>query len=144
MASIYVAGPVVRGDQPNQDVKQLYRHISEVCKNAGWDVMLPRLDHSLDELDAPDFTSEVFRRIRSSAGVVSVLVKNDRSVPIEAVAAAFYKKPQVLVVESPERAPRLLKGLPLVEGMVDFGDTTQVRRALTRLVKAQDEPRARA
>ena len=142
MASVYVAGPVLRGDQPREGVKQIYRHISEVCKAAGWDAMLPRLDHSLDELEAPDFTSAIFRRIRSSEGVVSVLVEDDRSVPIEAAAAAFYKKPQVLIVESLQRAPRLLKGLPFVEGMVDFSDTTQVRSALSRLVRSEAEPRA--
>lgn len=117
--SVYVAGPVVAG--PFDRMAGLYEAIQSEAENVGMSASLPVRDADLDLLSPEQFVVAVTERIRSAQSVVTILPRNDQSVPVEAALAAALGKRQVLVLDATD-APRMIVGLPGIVGSVRVED----------------------
>jgi hypothetical protein len=96
------------------------------------------------KLSPPDFFRAVSEMIKSSDGVITVLVDADQSGPVEATIASSVRKPQC-IVDGSSGAVRLLKGLPGITEVSKIATAdleAQVRGTVERFLKTLNSRKA--
>lgn len=133
MATIYIVGPVPRSGATGQALHDFYGLVERELASFGWAAAPPRSEGELQRMSPEVFAREIFQRIKDSDGMVTVLAEGDQSAPVEATFGAVNGKKQLIVADSPERVPRIIRGLPNVIGVVSHLNTTDVRRGVAQL-----------
>jgi hypothetical protein len=131
----YVSGPVVDEVDKRDVLGRVYLTIERVLK--GHDVSLPLRSRDLDGLAPVEFVKTIDGLIGSSNAVITVLVDNDQSGPVEATIASHRLKPQCMMDMS-AGAARLLRGLPQVTEVARITPQdleAQVTQAVERFLK---------
>jgi len=118
MTTVYIAGPVFRGKSEEQDeaeeVGQLYKKIKKRLGEAGFEVKIPAIEATLDQLEATRFVESISDRIKQADYVVTILGRENHSSAAESVVASFLEKRQVVMGRPGKRLPRMIQGLPYV------------------------------
>jgi nucleoside 2-deoxyribosyltransferase len=138
MKSVYVAGPVVRPSMWGElsGVRQMYREMHDQFQISGWEVQLPVSEFELESSRPREFYEEIAARIDASDVVISVLPEVNPSSGIESTMAAFMNKPHFIVTRAKNAVPRLLRGLPNLEGIFKM---EEVQKILAELMRLEDE-----
>ena len=144
---VYVSGPPV--DQLSN--KSLPETVYEIIQKASKDLFevdLPIRTESLSKLPPSEFFAAISRRIDSADGVITLLIPDDQSTPVEAATAAQSGKIQSIVMTFD--GPRLVVGLPNVVDVVKLDKTdlaAQINSVVSQLairLNPRSNPRGRS
>ena len=132
MASIYIAGPVLRafGAAPPPWASGLYRLILDSASRLRVEVILPESAPALEEMPAERFYQAIEERIQSAGAGITIFAAPDASAAVEAALLAHFGKPQLILAERTRDVPRLVRGLPQVSRVIGLDELVDVAGAV--------------
>jgi hypothetical protein len=106
----------------------------------GCQVLLPRVAPELQAREPSELFHAIRKGVGGTAALIAIFTPGDVSVAIETTMAAVDGKKIVLVAETPEDVPRLLRGLPgaTVMGPEEFERTFM--DTIEKLVRSEPSP----
>jgi|SRR5215471_13089731 len=141
MATIYVAGPVLRVPDiaDAEALDRIYSMIGETAQSSRLEPRFPEPEYSLDRAAPKEFYGEISSRIEEADAVITVLSPFDLSAASESTIAAIQGKQQLLVLNGLDHAPRILEGMPSMT-VVSAENDKELSRALRKFMEAQAPP----
>jgi nucleoside 2-deoxyribosyltransferase len=144
MASVYVAGPVVRGgEELPRWVEATYEQAYQVIGLFHAEAVMPHSERQLENMAPEVFYSEIERRISSADTAIVIFTGEDVSAGIEATMASLKGKKVMIVSDKLAHVPRLLGALPNLVNTVEFSDKQAVFSAVTAFLQETLRGRAR-
>jgi hypothetical protein len=148
MASLYVAGPVIRGllNSLPPSIATIYRLIFQAAERLNIDAKLPEATLEMELANPERFFEGTVEAIESSDAAITVFTGSDVSAGCEATIAALSHKRQLFIVEDQTNVPRLLRGLPGVVEVASAKEPDVLAAKILEFMKDHiqgDEPRER-
>jgi hypothetical protein len=126
MATIYIAGPVIRNGLTKPDwVKPIYDEIRTATGTRA-ELRFPDSEPHLDSAPAAEFLAEILKRIEDADALIGVYTRESASGPVEMAFAGMLQKPQLILALQTSEVPRLIVGL----SKVTVKDTVSVSEAV--------------
>jgi hypothetical protein len=130
MATIYIAGPVIRNGMTKPDwVKPVYDQIRTATGTQA-ELRFPDLEPYLDSAPAAEFRAEILKRIKDADALIGVYTRESASGPVEMAFAGMLQKPQLVLAQQTGDVPRLIAGL----ANVTVKNTAQVSKAVSEFL----------
>jgi len=149
MATVYVAGPVIRkSHEPHWRDKMFpgwrkahdlwltsaYEGIAMASNEVGFDLVLPHSEAQLEGAKPALFCNVIQERLNKCTLAVIVFTAGDVSAAVEAAMASMMEKRQLILADDFKQLPRLLLGLPGVRA-VHGGDPAQILHEVRSFLK---------
>lgn len=138
MATVHVVGPVVRDSRfrpPQHWVQDAYETITKQAGELNAAANIPVSDRFLERAEPVTFVNRTIAAIEASNVVVTVFTPGDVSAAVEATAASYLGKKQLILTNGNNGAPRMLRGLPGVAGIVSAEDRADLAKHLRSFLR---------
>ncbi len=126
---------LILGSLPKNKLKEeLYNSMAEICKKYAKEVSTP-IETAGFKGSYPERYELAFKKVRETDFIIGELSEPSTGQGMEIREAAILKKPLVVVAKEKSKVSGLVKGCPVLEGIVYYRDLEDLKTKLNKFLK---------